>query len=551
MQSCLGIYIEDNIIKYAKLHKEKDTLKIESYNTVFYDKNLDEALKKIVSETYSYKVPISINVSDEMYHTFQVSSLLNKQDTKKAIDIEYEMLCEEKGYNKDSLQHNYLITYPRENNEIQKVLSITADKNEIARRTKALTGYKVNTVAPIPTSITNLVDNDGRKNIAIVNIEEKTQITVIVDGQIYQVTVLEEGMGEILREINQTENSYAKSYEVCKNMTLNTRNSSEIYSESSEYMDTVTSVLIRIVSQTKDIINEMFASIDKIYITGLGTCINSVDLFFQEYISSVKCELLKPYFLNTSAPQLPMKEYIEVNSAIALALNGLGMMDKNLNFVKSAKAGGGNTSLASILNQDVSLDTIKELFGHIGQSVKSDFTTGLSSTEKLLTRGIVSCVMVAGLFILFSHVISNQLTNKTQQVESAIAKTNTELTKLNTDIKTISARTNTYKELIQEITSPTEENESTSQVPQRIIQKDSIPNLLNRIMFVIPKKVKLISIKNTTSDHIVIHAEAEKYEQLGYFKAVLTTNGILENVKSNSAEKSGSAIQVIIEGDLP
>ena len=70
-------------------------------------------------------------------------------------------------------------------------------------------------------------------------------------------------------------------------------------------------------------------------------------------------------------------------------------------------------------------------------------------------------------------------------------------------------------------------------------------------MFVIPKKVKLISIKNTTSDHIVIHAEAEKYEQLGYFKAVLTTNGILENVKSNSAEKSGSAIQVIIEGDLP
>lgn len=551
MQSCLGIYIEDNIIKYAKLHKEKDTLKIESYNTVFYDKNLDEALKKIVSETYSYKVPISINVSDEMYHTFQVSSLLNKQDTKKAIDIEYEMLCEEKGYHKDSLQHNYLITYPRENNEIQKVLSITADKNEIARRTKALIGYKVNTVAPIPTSITNLVDNDGRKNIAIVNIEEKTQITVIVDGQIYQVTVLEEGMGEILREINRTENSFAKSYEVCKNMTLNTRNSSEIYSESSEYMDTVTSVLIRIVSQTKDIINEMFASIDKIYITGLGTCINSVDLFFQEYISSVKCELLKPYFLNTSAPQLPMKEYIEVNSAIALALNGLGMMDKNLNFVKSAKAGGGNTSLASILNQDVSLDTIKELFGHIGQSVKSDFTTGLSSTEKLLTRGIVSCVMVAGLFILFSHVISNQLTNKTQQVESAIAKTNTELTKLNTDIKTISARTNTYKELIQEITSPTEENESTSQVPQRIIQKDSIPNLLNRIMFVIPKKVKLISIKNTTSDHIVIHAEAEKYEQLGYFKAVLTTNGILENVKSNSAEKSGSAIQVIIEGDLP
>ena len=107
-----------------------------------------------------------------------------------------------------------------------------------------------------------------------------------------------------------------------------------------------------------------------------------------------------------------------------------------------------------------------------------------------------------------------------------------------------------YQELITEITAPPEETEQTP-TNQRIIQKDSIPNLLNRIMFVIPKKVKLISIQNTTSNHIVIQAEAEKYEQLGYFKAVLTTNGILQNVKSNSGQKTGTAIQVTIEGDLP
>ena len=57
MQSCLGIYIEDNIIKYAKLHKEKDAVKVESYNIAFYENNLEEMLKKIVSETYSYKIP--------------------------------------------------------------------------------------------------------------------------------------------------------------------------------------------------------------------------------------------------------------------------------------------------------------------------------------------------------------------------------------------------------------------------------------------------------------------------------------------------------------
>ena len=78
MQSSLGIYIEDHIIKYAKLQKDKETIKIENYNIVFYDGDLDETLNKIISETYSYKVPISMNVSNEMYGEFKVSSLLSK-----------------------------------------------------------------------------------------------------------------------------------------------------------------------------------------------------------------------------------------------------------------------------------------------------------------------------------------------------------------------------------------------------------------------------------------------------------------------------------------
>ena len=50
MPSCLGLYIETNIIKYAKVSKERDILKIESFGIKFYDK-LDEAIKQIISET--------------------------------------------------------------------------------------------------------------------------------------------------------------------------------------------------------------------------------------------------------------------------------------------------------------------------------------------------------------------------------------------------------------------------------------------------------------------------------------------------------------------
>lgn len=549
MQSCLGIYIEDNVIKYAKLQKDKDTVKVESYNLTFYENNLEETLRKIISETYSYKVPISINVSNEMYNTFEVSSLLNKQDTKKAVNIEYEMLCNEKGYNKASLEHNYIISSPKENPEVQKVLSIIANKNDISKRTMALDGNRIETITPITTSITNLVDNDGRENIAIVNIEEQTKITMLVDGQIYRVDVLEDGMGKILENINRRENSYAKSYEVCKNMTIYTKNSSELYAETNDYVDMATSVILKIITYLRQTISEMFSSIDKVYITGLGTCINNIDLLFQEYIPSAKCEILKPYFLNASSLQLPIKEYIEVNSAISLALDGLGMVDKELNFSKSAKAANGKAKLNSALKQEISIDTIGEFFANLGTKMKSDFSAPFSSSEKLLARGSVACIMVAVVFSVFSIVISRQIDEKTQQVQAVTTKANTELGKLENDIKTISTRTTTYQELTEEITSAPEEE--TPQTPQRIIQKDSIPNLLNRIMFAIPKRVKLNSIKNTTADHIVINAEAEKYEQLGYFKAVLTTNGILKNVKSTTGDKSGSTVQVIIEGDLP
>ncbi len=38
MASCLGLYIESNVIKYAKVSKEREALKIESFGMKFYDK---------------------------------------------------------------------------------------------------------------------------------------------------------------------------------------------------------------------------------------------------------------------------------------------------------------------------------------------------------------------------------------------------------------------------------------------------------------------------------------------------------------------------------
>ena len=53
MASCLGLYIEPKLIKYAKVSQDRDALKIESFGIKFYDR-LGDAIKQIISDTISF-----------------------------------------------------------------------------------------------------------------------------------------------------------------------------------------------------------------------------------------------------------------------------------------------------------------------------------------------------------------------------------------------------------------------------------------------------------------------------------------------------------------
>ena len=75
MSSCLGLYIEEHLIKYAKVTKERDNIKVESFGVKFFDK-LGDAITQVIEETYSQKTPISVNLSDEMYNYFDMFALL-------------------------------------------------------------------------------------------------------------------------------------------------------------------------------------------------------------------------------------------------------------------------------------------------------------------------------------------------------------------------------------------------------------------------------------------------------------------------------------------
>ena len=221
MASCLGLYIEENLIKYAKVTKEHDNIKVEAFGVKFYE-NLNEAINQILSETYSFKTAISINLSNENYLYFNMFALLNKNDLQKAINTEFESYCADKGYNPNGFETRYAVATNKDEKDKLKIIHVSSNKVDLTKRIKQLQVNKLINISPVPMSIPNLVQIKEKDNVLIVNIEEKTTITTILDEKITKIDIVEQGSRDFLDKIFLKENSYAKAYDICKNTTIYT-----------------------------------------------------------------------------------------------------------------------------------------------------------------------------------------------------------------------------------------------------------------------------------------------------------------------------------------
>ena len=70
-------------------------------------------------------------------------------------------------------------------------------------------------------------------------------------------------------------------------------------------------------------------------------------------------------------------------------------------------------------------------------------------------------------------------------------------------------------------------------------------------MYIIPENVQLTSIENTSGRHIIITAQAEEYQYLGYFVGKIKLDEALTNVTTTFGNKQSNVITVQIEGELP
>lgn len=536
MPSCLGIYIDKNIIKYAKVSRGKDNLNVEAFGIKIYS-DLHQAIEQVISETFSFKTPISVNLSEETYNYFYMSNLLNKKDLAKAIDTEFESLCFEKQYNPNALDSRYVLVTAAEDKEKIKVIHISENKLKINKILQDFDGKKIANISPIALSIANIAPLKQKENAIIVNIEDTTTITTVLGEKVYDVQTLPVGAGQILDAISNKENSYQKAYQICKNTTIYTMEGKELQDTESTYLEDIVPTLYTIATQVRDIIGSNTLKINKVYLTGTGSVINNIDLYFEEIIGNATCEILKPFFIEDS-PKINMKDYVEVNSAMALALQGLGDGVKTINF----KSESFMEKLPDILTADIS-------FGGAGSNrgKKNNINIPTVQLRKFGWGWTTSIIILAVVYCVVSVFINNQINDKENEIAETTDFINTQIAAIKSDKTKVDSKSTEYQTLTTSL------QNAASEVDSKNYYKNNIPSLLTNIMFVIPTEVQLTSIENTSGKKVVINAQSKKYEQLAYFKALLKSEGVLDptTVVSSEATKEGDMVKITIEGDMP
>lgn len=534
MPSCLGLYIEDHLIKYAKVSKNNETLKVESFGVKFYEK-ISPAIKQIIEETYSYKTPVSINSTDEWYNEIPVFSLLSKKDMNNAIETEFENICYTKEINKNAYEQRYIISQSHDGNDKTNVIHISVPKTVIEQKKNQFSEYKIGNISPISTAIANLPKKEKKGTCLIINIEEQTTITKIKNGAVKNIEILDYGSKEILDKIHQKENSYDKAYEICKSATIYTETDKDLDYENNEYLEEIMPTLYKIASEIRKKIDDSMENIEKVYITGTGALVNNIDIYFQNYLKDIDCEVLKPSFL-TNNSKINIKDYIEVNSAIALALQGLVKNEDAVNF----KSESGTKKILELLNTDIF---------EVKNSKNSKITDSINEFMDKFSRQFntisTTFIMLVLLYACGVFVINNEMIKKDKTIDDNIQETNSKIEQVQEYNKKFASQITQYEALITNIQNLNDTNSQDKRY------RNTIPNLLNNIMAVIPRGVQLISIKNTSDTHITINARSTSYEEVAYFKAKLKTEGILDDVVSDTGVLKDNYLNVTIEGELP
>ncbi len=226
-------------------------------------------------------------------------------------------------------------------------------------------------------------------------------------------------------------------------------------------------------------------------------------------------------------------------------MQGLGYGIKSMNFKKPSFS----DQLPDWLKLDVSLGKKeKKNTKKKNININFDLKGKLDSTERWLLRGTAGIAMFIVLYSISTIYVNGKINEKIQEAQEISSYTDTQIALVDNDISSVKERANKYQDMKKNLT------DINDKIKDDLSLKNSIPNMLAEISSIIPQGVQITEIENTSENndrHIIIKAQSKYYDELGYFKAKLKEDVILNNIVSTQGEKQGEFVKVVIEGDLP
>ena len=584
MPSCLGICIEKNLIKYAKLTKDKASslTTLNAFGIKFYD-SLADTVREIVSETQSENTPICVGLNSEDYTSVNVFSKLSPKDIKSLVNTNFKSLCEEKDINSAAIDMRYVLVRNTGDGDTYKAICIAANQTELTNLGQVFGQYKLSGITSVGLANANLLRDKGiAEKAAVINIEDDTKITVFANGEIADLITIPLGMDEIFTRVSEKYNSYSRAYDACKGVDVYANTSYSLDEDTKEISDILLPMLYDLKQRVIASLYQYKDSLRNLYITGTGVIINNIDLYFEDAFPGAKCEILVPYFINRDRTNL--KDVLEVNNALAMAAYGVDGVNKETDFFAS---GGylkneanknklkkqvsmkdimtvANNWMTSVDNKmkrkvkskdrrkSVAFDDEVEQLDQLGVAGEAPMVDSNDSDEyydpfeEWLTRIAISTFVAFAAYTGISHYTGQLLDEKISLANSNITSAENELKDVNNDINYINSQAGDYEAKTGKL----------QRILETIRTKEErsfdIPNLLSRLMFSIPEEVKVTSVKvEDGTDNVTISAESGRYAQLGYFVSRLKLEGVLENVSMQVVSMDTSSIKIIINGVLP
>lgn len=563
MSSCLGVYIQKNYIKYARLDTDKfENIKLQGYGVKFY-KSLDEVIPQIITETASFNVPVSFAVSNEIYNYFEIFNKLKKVDSKNFLNLEFESFCQENNLKESNFENRYTIIENKEA-ELNKVLHISAPKEEIGKINNIGKKNRLNisNISVLPVSIVNL--KRGRRtneqtinSYAVLNIEEKSTLTVVNNGSIEKVIYYPLGIDHILDRLNYKINSYMESYEICRNYEMYSKNNTELLDSRVE-VGVTTDYTLDINPTIDDLMQRMYndlveyknMGIKKLFISGTGTIFKNIDLYIQEY-TGFECEVLSPYFIDKQSTNL--KGYLETTSAIALAYDGLKSSNNLMNFHKRGISDLLKNSPIdfSVIFKDSKKSNAQATESNGDNKLKGLFENVIDANNSpefniWLLRFIIIFIMFISIYSYNVTVINSRVIKKLSKVDVHIAQQNTELNKITEDTNYIQEQIGQIDKYEQDIIKSKSDLVAQQSTPKGTYE---INTILNEIMFIIPENTEITKLV-TKQKNITMDIQSKDYSQIGFFIATLRNQNLLKNIQITNPEFK-DVTKLTITGDLP